>query len=500
MIGVAAVLGDAGAPDTAWQNVMLPALASIPPCAGSYGAEGSWQEGVGYWGYASKYLAFLITSLDSAFGTDFGLGATPGLSLAGRFPVLMTGASGAFFDWADSWAYTVVAYGDWDHAVQPYQGFFGLRFNDSAVNFFNRRYSALFANVSLDSPTWAGLVEALLYFSPDGGADDLAALPSAALYRGINVGVFAGSPSPWAVGEPNAPVAGSSLHFKGGNTAYGHGHLDLGTWVFDLRGVRIVEDEGADNYNIPDYFGPTRWKYPRLNSELHNVARYSGASHSLSCEVSISAFNFSETVLRNASSGTHIRTSAATAALAVGGYAVADISACYVQQAPTKGALVRAVRGWAALGAGLATALIVDELEWAASGAGNTTNATFSLHTRGVVALAADAQSATVRLNSSGGDVGELVVETSISLLSAAVLFGGGCPGARLIAESIALQAPQYGTPGLMRVSAFIDGGADLAACVRVAVAVGDALPTSGWALRPISEWEASGPVAPMAA
>lgn len=53
MIGAMAVAGEDGVPDYLWPGVFQPALVSMPVCTAAYGAEGSWEEGVGYWGYAS---------------------------------------------------------------------------------------------------------------------------------------------------------------------------------------------------------------------------------------------------------------------------------------------------------------------------------------------------------------------------------------------------------------------------------------------------------------
>lgn len=463
----------------AWPSVFLPSLASIPPCVAAYGPEGSWEEGVGYWGYGSKYLAILLSAMDSALGTEFGLGDTPGLALAGRFPIFSTGASGLFYDWADAWPYVTIEYGDWDHAVAPYQGFFGSRFADPAVSFFSRAYTAAFANASVGAPSWAGLVEALLYFSPAGGAADLAALPAAHLYAERNVGAFAGGAAPWgAVTAPRDPP-GSSLHFKGGCNSYGHGHLDLGGWVFDLRGVRVVEDEGADNYDLPDYFGPARWRYARLNSALHNVPRLGGASQDPAACARISVFNASDAALRGG----------AAPAGGASAFAVADLSAAYA----AAGGAARAVRGWAAFGAAT-TALVVDEFAWGAA-AGALANVTVSLHTHAAVAVAADGRSAVLTMNATGGTAGARALTTTVALLGGAALArGGACEGARLVAEAVALPPPQYSTAGVTRLSALAAPGA---ACTRVAVAVGDALPlAAGWELNPLSEWAARGPVA----
>ena len=476
MLLALALGADVAAGPPAWPGVFLPSLASIPQCAGAYGPEGSWEEGVGYWGYGSKYIALLLGAMDSALGTEYGLGDTAGLSLAGRFPIFTAGASAQFYDWADSWPFFTVAYGDWNHSIAPYQSFFGSRFSDPAVTYFARAYTSAFASASVGAPAWAGLVEALLYFSADGSAADLAALPSAHLYAERNVGAFAGGPAPWTAVA--APSGGSSLHFKGGCNSYGHGHLDLGGWVYDLRGVRVVEDEGADNYDLPDYFGPQRWRYARLNSAMHNVPRFDGASQSPSACARIGVFNASEAALRGGG-----------AAGAPSAFATADLSAGYA----AGGAVAGAARGWAAFGAAT-SALVVDEFVWGAN-VSRLSNVTVALHTHAAVVIAGDGRSATLTMNATGGEAGAPALVTHVALLGGAALArGGSCAGARLVAESVALAPPQYPTAGTTRLSALAAPGAG---CTRIAVVVGDALPPSGWALRPLGEWEASGPVGP---
>jgi hypothetical protein len=49
--------------------------------------------------------------------------------------------------------------------------------------------------------------------------------------------------------------------FKAGDNKANHSHLDLGSFVFDAAGVRWAMDLGADNYNLPGYFGKQRWDY-----------------------------------------------------------------------------------------------------------------------------------------------------------------------------------------------------------------------------------------------
>ncbi|MGA3008169.1 MAG: heparinase II/III family protein, partial [Opitutaceae bacterium] len=67
--------------------------------------------------------------------------------------------------------------------------------------------------------------------------------------------------------DPGAIFAG----FKGGDNAANHSHLDLGTFVLDADGVRWADYLGADNYDLPDYFGNKRWTYFRLNNRSQNT-------------------------------------------------------------------------------------------------------------------------------------------------------------------------------------------------------------------------------------
>ena len=62
---------------------------------------------------------------------------------------------------------------------------------------------------------------------------------------------------------------------KGGNNQADHAHLDLGSFVLDMNGVRWASELGRDNYDLPGYFdlseGGGRWKYFRLNTHSHNT-------------------------------------------------------------------------------------------------------------------------------------------------------------------------------------------------------------------------------------
>ena len=61
------------------------------------------------------------------------------------------------------------------------------------------------------------------------------------------------------------------IGFKGGDNQTNHGHLDVGAFVLDALGERWALDLGADNYNLPGFFGSRRWQYYRLINHSHNT-------------------------------------------------------------------------------------------------------------------------------------------------------------------------------------------------------------------------------------
>ncbi len=102
----------------------------------------------------------------------------------------------------------------------------------------------------------------MVWFDPASQSPKAAGLPLDKYFRGAEVAVLR---SDWE--DPQALFVG----FKAGDNKANHSHLDLGSFVFDAAGVRWALDLGADNYNLPGYFGRQRWNYYRLRAEGHNT-------------------------------------------------------------------------------------------------------------------------------------------------------------------------------------------------------------------------------------
>jgi len=79
--------------------------------------------------------------------------------------------------------------------------------------------------------------------------------------------------------------------FKGGDNAASHAHCDLGSFIYDVDGVRWAYDLGADDYNLPGYFGKKRWDYYRTRSEGHNTLTIDGPNQDPKATAAIVAFS-----------------------------------------------------------------------------------------------------------------------------------------------------------------------------------------------------------------
>lgn len=224
-------------------EILHAAVTSLPRAMHEFRPDGGWGEGPSYWRYATEYNVYFLAALRTALGTDFGLAQMPGFGATGDFPMHVVGPTGETFNYAD-------ARSGWSGAPQLF-----------------------WLATAFDQPIWATaqLAYAKRHLSPLDllwGAAWLprepgsAELPLDRHFQGISVVTLR---SAWH--DPRAVFIG----FKGGDNRVNHAHLDLGSFVLESGGQRWAIDLGPDDYNIPGYFGPLRWKYYRLGTSGHNT-------------------------------------------------------------------------------------------------------------------------------------------------------------------------------------------------------------------------------------
>ena len=213
-------------------------LNSIQLAMREFAPDGAWAEGPGYWNYATTYNIDLLAALRTALGTDFGLTKIPGFAECGTFPLYITGPLAKTFNYADGG----------DGAIRAPHMFW------LAHAFDRPEYATYQQSLATPHP-----LDLLWWHAPFARA----AAPSLDKY--FRVAEVVTLRSAWQ--DRNAVFVG----FKAGDNKANHSNLDLGSFVLDAHGVRWALDLGADDYNLPGYFGNRRWSYYRMRAEGHNT-------------------------------------------------------------------------------------------------------------------------------------------------------------------------------------------------------------------------------------
>jgi hypothetical protein len=244
-------------------RVLKQSVEALPHALASYAPEGGWNEGPGYWDYATRYTAYALCAFESALGKDCGLKQSPGLDRAGFFHIYAAGPQNQSFNFADA----------------------GERTGPSSPMFWLARAfrQPVFAAHNFYCAKKSSSDPFYLYWLPAPVPDAalVEQLPPSCLFRGVDVAFLR---SGW---DKRATFLG----FKAGDNKANHSHLDLGTFVLDLRGLRWCQDLGSDEYNLPGYFGKQRWTYYRLMSAGHNVVTIGGANQDPKAKAAMIAYD-----------------------------------------------------------------------------------------------------------------------------------------------------------------------------------------------------------------
>lgn len=225
---------------TECREIVKQGLESLKRPLAEFAPDGAWPEGPGYWNYATRYTVFLLAALETALGTDFGFSRYPGFSETGFMPLYMTGPTGIAFNFADAHEGRIRA---------PQLFWLASRFHKGLYAWYQTRFAR--------GDPW----DVIWYPDPPLTAR-VTSFPRDRCFRKVEVATFR---SKW---EDRAALF---VAFKAGSNRVNHGHLDLGSFVLDARGRRWFVDLGSDDYNLPGYFGRSRWTYYRLRAEGHNT-------------------------------------------------------------------------------------------------------------------------------------------------------------------------------------------------------------------------------------
>ena len=253
-----------------------------------YAPDGVYPEGPGYWAYGTSYEVLMISALQSALGTDWGLSAAPGFLESCGAQVQLCGPTGMPYSFSDATDST---------GLEPTYFWFAKRQHQPGLLRFQTKY----LDRMLASRAGQGrgalpkdyLLPLLPFWMDDGGtAGQTRELPLDWYGNGPNpVGVFRTS---WT--DPNAVY----LALKGGSASLSHGHMDAGSFVLDAGGVRwacdlgrqdylSLESKGVDLWNSRQDGG--RWSVFRLNNFSHNTLTIGNELHRVAGMAKITEFH-----------------------------------------------------------------------------------------------------------------------------------------------------------------------------------------------------------------
>lgn len=208
-----------------------------------FAPHGGYAESSDYAIYAMEYFARSMQTLECTYGTDFGMANHSGLSGVGNYLIQVDGSLG------------INNYHD-ASSNHPH-------INTFVMSYLGKKY---------DNPTYSiARMHSISEYGFNPTALDL-------IWYNANTGDTSDVPLDgyFAGAEVVSMRSGFEsddlfLSAHGGEANVSHSHIDGGTFVLDMQGVRFASDIGAEGYGKDGYFGDNRFKYYRARAEGHNT-------------------------------------------------------------------------------------------------------------------------------------------------------------------------------------------------------------------------------------
>lgn len=237
----------------------------VSRCVKFYQPDGMYPEGPGYWQYGTNYHVMLLAACQKL---GIPMADDPVMKMAGDSIMHLVSPSGLAYNFADG--------GAGHDMPSPAQCWLAGHYHDPLQ--LEHVRNGLTNGVERSGPKkgfagdrWFPL--AILWLPPV--ANGLADAPGAAVFHGEQA---------MAIFRSGWKTQAAWLAIKGGTPAASHGHMDVGSFCYDVHGMRWIEDLGSENYNLPAYFGNRRWTYFRLQNASHNTLQIDGKLQDPKCK------------------------------------------------------------------------------------------------------------------------------------------------------------------------------------------------------------------------
>ena len=249
VLGALAVLEDC--PELS-ERIVARAIENLPRAMNEYEPAGVYPEGPSYWQYGTTYNVVLISALESVLDSDFGLTSSQGFMKTPEFYLHATGPTDLYFNFSDCGTRGGTA---------PAMHWFAQRRQDPTLLWQEK--------VKLERGASGGrLLPFLLLW---GQPIDEIRPPRTLHWQGDGR-------TPVAIFRSGWHNEATYLGIKGGSPSTNHGHMDTGSFVLDMKGVRWALDLGGQGYHGLESQGIDLWN-KRQNSERWTIFRLNNHSH-----------------------------------------------------------------------------------------------------------------------------------------------------------------------------------------------------------------------------
>ena len=262
--------------------ILAKCLETNPKALGAYSPEGGYPEGYAYWAYGSGYQILLLASLESAYGTDFGLLEADGAGFlhSGEFLRMLSTPSANTFSFSDS---------DRPAEFQFMQAYLGRVGGDPSLlktelDMFRRSHGKMIIAEDRMFPFFPIAMARFPVALKD--------LPDPAAHTYV-----CGGTTPMLIYRSgwNSP---DDTYFavKGGLTRSSHSHCDQGSFYLEDDGVVWATDLGAQDYESLESKGlhiwsmrqgKDRWKVFRIGPFSHNILTVNGHCPKVDCPAAL---------------------------------------------------------------------------------------------------------------------------------------------------------------------------------------------------------------------
>lgn len=242
------------------QKVIKDALAGNPNAQASYGPDGVYPEGYGYWEYGTNYEVVLIEALRTALGSSFDLEKAPGFLESARFMNYMVTPTGRTFNFSDC--------GNTEDIINPLLYWFALETGDMSLVWSDRKTICEKERVR----GIGRLTPLAMLFAARCNLNDIKPIEGDFWYGKGEQPLF-------IYRKGFEKTTDSYLAAKGGSPSSSHAHMDGGTFIYEWGGVRWASDLGNQDYHSLESKGVRlwgksqtsgRWTVFRLNNFSHN--------------------------------------------------------------------------------------------------------------------------------------------------------------------------------------------------------------------------------------